>query len=229
MAPYEAIIIDTETTDTTPDLQVAELAWQKFDFSELFVPERGRMTFKLSKPMSWGALATHHILPEDLADATMPAERAPTVVPPAYYWIGHKVDFDWRALGTPPVRRICTLAMARDLWPKCDVHTISALMYFLEGATPQTRALVKEAHGAQADVGLCSRILGHILREKPEIKTIEDLWAFSERARVPTVMSFGKYKGQPISAVDKGWANWYKRQDETDEYLLVALQRAGKL
>lgn len=228
MQPYDAIIIDTETTDTTDDLQVAELAWQSFSFSEDPPFTSGQSLFKLSRPMSFGALATHHILPEDLAEATLSAEHAPTTVPPARYWIGHNVDFDWRALGTPPVKRICTLAMCRAIWPKCDAHTLSAMMYFLEGVTPATRELVKTAHGAVADIGLCSRILYRILKEAG-ISNIDDLWQFSEDCRIPKVMAFGKHKGKAVADVDKGYANWYARQEEPDPYLILAFKRAGKL
>jgi hypothetical protein len=41
-------------------------------------------------------------------------------------------------------------------------------------------------------------------------------------------MSFGKHKGKPIREVDAGWVAWYRRQEDTDEYLLKAFKLAGK-
>jgi uncharacterized protein (DUF3820 family) len=41
-------------------------------------------------------------------------------------------------------------------------------------------------------------------------------------------MTFGKHKGKPIAEVDKGWVAWYRKQDDTDPYLLMAFTNAGK-
>lgn len=220
----EAIIIDTETTDVE-NIEVIEMAWQSY-------PRSGEQASlnKYYKPkggIALGALATHHILLEDL-ESCPPSDTAPLDVPLVDYWIGHNVDFDWRGLGRPEVKRVCTLAMARSIWPKINSHTLVALMYFLEGATPVTRTRVREAHGARADVGLCATVLSHIV-ELEGITSMSDLYGFSEEARIPKIMSFGKFKGEPISAVDRGWANWYQRQLDQDPYLLTALRRAGKL
>lgn len=222
---HEAIIIDTETSDTDePD--VLELAFAPGDCGGITGGAQS-FRFKPAKPIAWGALATHHILPEDL-EGCEPSATALGRVPQAQYWIGHNVDFDWKVLGRPQVFRICTLAMCRSIWPKCDSHTLVAMTYFLEGANAATREKVQGAHGAASDIGLCADILARIARDEG-ITTLRDLWGFSEECRIPKIMSFGKFKGEPISAVDRGWANWYQRQPDTDEYLIEALRRARKL
>lgn len=38
-------------------------------------------------------------------------------------------------------------------------------------------------------------------------------------------MAFGKFKGQPVSAVDNGWRGWYRKQTDPDPYLLKAFDR----
>lgn len=65
-------------------------------------------------------------------------------------------------------------------------------------------------------------------RNQPDVE-IARLWQFSEECRIPTVFSFGKFKGQPISAADRGCANWYRRQPDPDPYLLEAFRRNGLL
>lgn len=222
---FEAIVIDTETT-CVDEPQVLELAWQShyLDGGEVVAFEE---RFLPTKAISLGALATHHILETDL-EGCADSGFAPARVPTAEYWIGHNVDFDWKALGRPQVKRICTLAMARSIWPKCDSHSLTAMMYYLEGRTEEVRKLVREAHGAAADVGLCAMILRRIA-DGEGIKTFRDLYGFSEECRIPKIMTFGKFKGMPVSAVDRGWANWYQRQEDTDPYLLTALRKAGKL
>jgi exodeoxyribonuclease X len=218
-----AIILDTETT-AIENPEVIELAWADYNNSAF----RSRRLYRPVGEISYGALAVHHILLEDIG-ADPKAGDSHSVyhdIPSVDYWIGHNIDFDWKALGSPPIKRICTLAMCRNLWPEVDSHSLSAMAYFLLGRTPETRERLRHAHSALADVELCIDIL-NIIQHVAKTTSLEDLYAFSEDARVPRLMTFGKFKGQPISAVDKGYANWYRRQSDTDPYVIEAFRREG--
>jgi exodeoxyribonuclease X len=134
-----AFIIDTETTGII-DPEVIEFAYMPL--------EGGHVTqqrYRPSKPITFGAMATHHICHEDLMDCEPSSQcRLPDE---ATHIIGHNVDFDWAALGKPAgVKRICTLAIARACWPACDSHRLGALMYMIQG--PAARDQVLKAHGA---------------------------------------------------------------------------------
>lgn len=220
-----ALIVDVETTDKDPKTcQVVELAYKPFSILEGFVNERGKCyIYGHSSDMKWGALSTHHILPEEL-------QGVPTFKVPPFNledWdmlIGHNIDFDWACLGKPAIKRVCTLAMARALWPECDSHSLGALTYFTQGASKETKEKLQNAHSAEADVNLCEELLRVIITEKG-IGTLEELHTFSEEARIPTMMTFGKFKGEKIDAVDRGYANWYRRQPDPDPYLLEAFKR----
>jgi exodeoxyribonuclease X len=184
-----ALILDTETT-TIDEPEVIELGWRlTTNFSQLLAGTYddafcGRFTPR--KPAAFGAMAVHHILPEDLIDLP-PSEGALSYAPSApQYWIGHNIDFDWKALGCPLVNRICTLAMARHLWPECDAHNLSAITYFLFGATPQVRDRLRGAHSALNDVDLCAAILQRCI-EVCGATSFSELYRFSELARIPTI------------------------------------------
>lgn len=223
----EAVFLDTETTRAVEEpgkpVEVIELAWAHLDFGVT-----GVKRYKPTIPPQWGALATHHILPGDLADER-PSAHAPADVPPASYWIGHNIDFDWKALGSPPgVRRICTLALARSLWPEVDSHSLSALVYFTQGASPATRERLRSAHSALADIEFCRDIF-RLQVDLVKPADLETMWRASEEARIPRVFTFGKFKGMPIKAADRGYANWYRRQADPDPYVLEAFRRAGLL
>ena len=219
----EAIIADTETTDKEGDIEVLELAWACWKSTASH-----RALYEPSTPIRWGAMAVHNILPQDvLGQGHKPSRDAYKDLPVGLrYLIGHNIDFDWKALGCPPVNRICTLAMSRALWPECDSHTLSAMTYFIQGANPATRDKLRSAHSADADVALCAELLAVIL-SVAKITTLEALYEFSEDARVPKIMTFGKFRGMPVSAVDRGYSNWYRKQPDTDPYLLEAFRRAG--
>lgn len=224
-----AIILDTETTDI--EGEVIELAYASCGG----LPERAAALagstrrFSPSKPIAFGALATHHILPSEL-EGHEPSAKALSYVPAATYWIGHNIDFDWERLGKPPgIKRICTLAMSRNVWPSLDSHKLSALHYFLFGATPAVRSKLANAHSALHDVMLCAEVLYEILGRK-KITSLEALYAFSEDARIPTIWGFGKFSGQPIGDADRGYANWYRKNCSSNPdygYYCEALRRSG--
>lgn len=217
-------IIDTETLDKN-DPEVIELAKLEVHIAKNAVAFDRCPEVSLYKPNSrikFGAMATHHILPSDL-DGLSPYPGWGDAEPDLYL-IGHNVDFDWRAVGEPECKRICTLALARYLWPEFDSHTLSALMYALSSNLEATRDALRYAHSAGADVGFTAQLLSHILKALPDVHSVEDLHFASENARIPRVMPFGKFAGKPISAVDNGYRSWYQRQEDQDPYLLAAFR-----
>lgn len=227
-----ATIIDVETTGIT-DPDVIELAY--IGPLEFRSPARAatRMRFKPRKPISIGALATHHILDEDLVNETpWPGFWAPPWG--TDYVIGHSVDFDWKAIGAPgDIRRICTLALARALWPELESHSLGALTYQFNNRQ-DARTMLKNAHDAAADAGLCCLLLVHIFAQLT-VSSWEELWQQSEIARVPTRFTFGKYgpegekKGRLIADIrreDPGYIRWCLGVPDfyNDPYLSRALR-----
>lgn len=224
-----ALILDTETTDVK-EPEVIELAFAEFfdAFPSVTATMHMRwMRFMPSKPSKLGALVVHGILEEELAGKP-PSSDAPGCVPAADYWIGHNIDFDWKALGQPPVRRIDTLAMARLLLPDLDSHNLGSCLYAVAGRSATTRDRLRSAHSAVFDVGFCLEIFDWACRVRG-ITTLEDAWAMSEDGRIPRKWGFGKFYGLPINAADRGYASWYSKQADADPYVLLACRRAGIL
>lgn len=215
-----AYIFDTETTGMNAP-EVVEAAWVKLikprvsGFAETFCQR-----YRPSKPIELGALATHHILDEDVADC--PPSSSFSLPADCAYLIGHNVDYDWKAIGSPSVKRICTLALCRSFWPHLDSHSQSAMIYHLERESAQH--LLHAAHAALDDVQNCYLILEHILAASPTIETWEQLWKVSELARIPKVAPFGKHKGQPIESIPRQYAQWAMRQPDFDPYFLSAMK-----
>lgn len=226
----DCIILDTEATDRENG-ECIELAWLSTTdiFDATAVSHTKRMRFKPETPSKLGALAVHGILDHEL-DRCPASATACAALPPARFWIGHNIDFDWMVLGRPAQPfRICTLALARKHWPEADSHSLSAMMYHLFGRNETTRDLVKNAHGALADVLMTRMLLDEVIR-KTGVETLVGMFAESEDARVPRKWGFGKFADQPISAADRGYASWFTKncRDRPDyQYYLVALKRVG--
>lgn len=214
----KALILDTETTGFV-DPEVVEVAWVSLaDISSLQGDAFFEQRYRPSKPIGMGAMATHHIMDEDLVDC--PPSCDFRVPPDVEYLIGHNIDYDWRAIGEPNVKRICTVALCRDLFPQVDSHSLAAMFYHLYRDV--ARARLQAAHSAKADVLLCRDVLRHLVRMLG-VTSWEALWLASEAARVPKVMPFGKYKGVLLVDVPADYKMWLLRQPDVDQYLRVAL------
>jgi exodeoxyribonuclease X len=215
----QAIIFDVEATDKN-DAVIIEAA--SLDVTSLNPFEVGNpwvQRYNPGKPISLGALATHHIMDEELVNC--PASSSFRLPAGTKYLIGHNIDFDWVAIGSPEVKRICTLALARSLWPQLDSHTQSALLYYFERDT--AREQLRNAHGALADVWICAKIVGQII-DKLHPVSLDALWEMSEKARIPTIMPYGKHKGELISQMPSDYKQWLLRQDNVSGYLRKALE-----
>lgn len=125
-----AYIFDSETTDSrAPEL--IEAAWLAMsdDLTETTERNAFLQRYRPAAPISFGAMAIHHILPDELEGC--PANTELHLPADMEYMIGHKVDFDWEVVGSPQVKRICTLAMAREVWP-VPLHSWEDVFQFSE-------------------------------------------------------------------------------------------------
>lgn len=218
-----AIVFDTETTGIDEPALV-QSGWVEVNHMGEAKGKPCGQLWNPGKPIGYGAMATHHILDEDVRDAQPARDFA--LPDGVTHLIGHNIDFDWRVIGQPDIKRICTLALARRMWPDQDSHTLGALLYRVMG--PVARSELANAHDAAADVGFCVRVLRAICVAR-QPADLDDLWRMSEDARVPGEFLFGKHKGRRIADVrhtDPSYITWLLKQQfvQDDPYLMKALQ-----
>ena len=227
----QAIILDTETH--TLNGQPIEIAYAPIHV------EQGKLTLDKSKlfdqlysvdePISFAAMAVHHILESDLIN--QPHYSSFSLPSDTQYIIGHNVDYDIRAIekcgvDTSAIKAICTLALARRFWPDAEAHNISALIYMISKGSEKAREMIKKAHRADMDIILTANILMHIVHQL-NINSIEELYIASEDARIPRSINFGKHRGTNISELPADYIQWLLRQDELDPYLRKALENVN--
>ena len=217
-----AIIFDTEATSLDSPCLV-EAAWLKISHPSNLTPEEKFLQrYNPGKPIALGALATHHIMDEDLVACPPHTDfRLPEGV---QYLVGYNIDYDWKVIGQPDIKRICVMALSRHLFPGLDSYSQSAVLYHLERR--RARDLLKNAHSAEADVMNCLRILWRLLNvlDPQERESWESVWRLSELARIPAVMTFGKHKGTPIKDIPGDYKRWLLGQADLDPYLVRALR-----
>lgn len=225
-----AVILDTET-HTLNGLPV-EVAYVPIKLNNgeisMFSDQCFDEYYSVGEPISYGAMAVHHILESDIADK--PSCKTFALPDDVQYIIGHNIDYDIAAIqrcgvDTSNIKAICTLALARKAWPDADAHTISALIYMLMSGNEMARQRLRDAHNAKADVLMTGFILKSIVRALG-IKTIEELYTVSESARIPETITFGKHKGLAIRLLPSDYKAWLLKQPYLDPYLKKALVAA---
>lgn len=228
----QAIILDTET-HTLNGLPI-EIAYAPIQIEQGKLSlEREQIFDQLysigDEKISYASMAVHHILESDLVGQpnfstfTLPTETS--------YIIGHNIDYDIQTIqkcgvDTTNIKAICTLALARLVWPNAEAHNISALIYQISKGSEKARNMLKGAHRADADIILTANILMHIIHHL-NIQTIEELFVASEDARIPRSINFGKHRGTAISALPADYVKWLLKQDDLDPYLRKALENSA--
>lgn len=221
------LLFDVETSSL--DGEIIEAAYLELDagsFPELKVKDEFCERYKPSGVIAPAAMATHHIIDADLVGC--PPSSCFVLPDETQYLIGHNIDFDagMAKVMDKPIKRICTLALSRTVWPGVS-HTQSALVYLLEKDQKRAREMTKGAHGALSDVRACLFVLQNIISELG-VESIEELYAASEASRMPAVMPFGKYKGEPLANLSEGYVSWLLLQDNLDPYLASVLKKVQK-
>lgn len=236
----KAIVLDFEATDSTEDAQATEIGIMGVEFYEGNLDKSDDQKDVTSKrcnperPISFGAMAVTNIFNEDVEGCESHTELCARVMPKgAAYIIGHNIDFDIRVAANAGVdvsqyKAICTLAMVRNLYPDADSHTLGAMSCMLD--YEYARANMKNAHGADADVVMTARLL-YLICKRQNITSMDQLYDFSEFARIPTHFPFGKHKGVAIidlaSTQDgRGYLQWVVNSIKDNEYLTTACRKA---
>lgn len=229
----QAIILDTETH--TLNGQPIEIAYAPVEIVDHKLSlDKSRLfdqLYSCDEPISFAAMAVHHILQSDLdgqphySSFELPTETT--------YIIGHNIDYDIRALekcgvDSSNIKAICTLALARRVWPEAEAHNISALIYMITKGSERAREMIRKAHRADMDIILTANILMHIVHHL-KINSLEELYAASEDARIPRSINFGKHRGTAIAELPADYVQWLLRQDELDPYLRKALENVAVL
>ncbi|WP_425917818.1 putative quorum-sensing-regulated virulence factor [Acinetobacter sp. TSRC1-2] len=226
----QAIILDTETH--TLNGQPIEIAYAPVQINEgklsLDKTQIFDQLYSVDEPISYAAMAVHHILEAELID--QPHYKTFTLPSDTTYIIGHNIDYDIRALekcgvDSKSIKAICTLALARLVWPDAEAHNISALIYMITKGSAKAREMIKKAHRADMDIILTANILMHQIHHL-KIQSIEELYEASEDARIPRSINFGKHRGTAIVDLPADYMQWLLRQEDLDPYLRKAIENA---
>lgn len=219
---------DVETSGVTPDDGVVELAWIEID-DDLRVLDTRHSMIDPQCQISASASGVHGITNKDVEDAPTLDEYFGVVIPNHFYQddqvvlIAHNAEFDRRFLKAhiPIVDVLCTLRLARKIWPSAENHKLQTLMYELG----LTRG---KSHSADGDVETCLDLLHKIVDATG--KTLPELAAESMEPIWVATMPFGTHKGKPLKTLGSyiTWALKNLSNLDRDLRHSMELVKAGK-
>lgn len=211
------LVVDTETTGLDPvkDRVVAIAGvWVR--------PGQGpirRESFLVDPgiPIPPEASAIHHIVDRHVQGAPTLAQVLPAFQGQDFdVYVAHNAAFDFSFLPRSGRPVLCTLRLARKLWPRLPKFGNQYLRYALPVEVPEAEGL--PAHEALADAMVTSRIL---LRElealagapAPGVDGLESLLAWIDAPNLLETCQFGnKHRGLPWAQVPRDYLAWMKRE-----------------
>ncbi|MDA4019108.1 exodeoxyribonuclease X [Klebsiella pneumoniae] len=195
-------VIDTETTSFEGG--IVEIASVDIEFGAICNP----MSDFVRPPEAIGfeAMTIHHITEDMVADAPFISEVIGRYLGASVY-VAHNAAFDKGKLPQIDAPWICTLKLARKLYPEFESHGNQYLRYRL-GLKP-TLAEGLYAHRALYDCYVTAELLMYMGREAQW--TIREMREISASPSLLYRMRFGKHKGKTFEEVateDKGYLRW---------------------
>ncbi|WP_293797280.1 exodeoxyribonuclease X [uncultured Pantoea sp.] len=204
-------VIDTETTSFEGG--ICELASIDIVDGKLCNPMSDFV--KPPEPITTAAMAVHHITDAMVADAP-PIDDVIGRYQGAAVYVAHNAAFDRPKLPQITAPWICTLKLARKLYPELESHSNQFLRYhfMLDVDVPENL----HAHRALYDCYVTAALLLRLNRDARF--TIAQMREITSRPSLLHTMRFGKHKGktfEQIAAVDQGYLRWALANMDLDE------------
>ena len=228
------IYLDLETTSLDGTARIVQLAYKNTETGETV-----NEFFKPPIAISFGAMATHHVTEQMVAnkpafDRSLQKETLITLLQDSIL-VAHNASFDIGILKTEGVetpKHIDTLRVARHLI-ESDSYQLQYLRYSL------ALNIEAAAHDALGDILVLEKLfekLINVANEKFNFSSMDQaIEKFVELTQTPVLIKkfkFGKYQGKTIAEVassDKSYLNWLldkklENQSTQDENIIYTLK-----
>lgn len=222
------VVVDVETTgiDPTTD-QVVEIAAAAFDGQGKMLGAWASLV-KPTMPIPPAASAVHHLVDADVEDApsfTVALDDLRDFIARIEHGyavehieqgatatiVAHNAAFDRSFLGDLDRSWLCTLRLARHVWPDAPNFKNETLRFWL-GLSPETFGIA--SHRALGDVLVTAAILGELLHTPEVLSTFEtpgEIVGFADSPIQVLKWPFNKHRGDLIADIaqtDPSYFHW---------------------
>lgn len=207
-------IVDFETTGLPPDAAVCEVGFcdvRTYDSDPAEVGDPVGMLVNPNRPMPPEARAIHHISDADLIGASpittgflALSKGSPDI------FVAHNARFEMEFFTGGDTPWICTMKVARRIWPECPSHTNQCLRYWL--GIECDDALAMPPHRAGPD----AYVTAHILLAMIQHASFDQMIEWSSGPSLLPKVNFGKHRGQPWSELPGDYLSWLVNKSDMD-------------
>jgi len=241
------LILDTETTGAEEQDRICQLAYivAVANLVGTQIDEVYEDFCKPPLPISFGAMAVHHITNEMVEKKPTCAEtksfkKLQEFNSPDNVLVIQNAPFDLSMLEKEgfisQMHLIDTLRCLRHLYPDLESHGLQYVRYAFglyksEAKEAKSIGLKIQAHDALGDVLVLKLLLDYLLANK----SVQELIELTKKPIMYKTFKFGKYKGEDIIEVakkDPGYLEWMLSEEgdkELDEDWKYTLQKALEL
>ncbi len=220
------VVLDTETTGLDPacdkvvDISLVEVSRNGIRplFDTLVNPQRD---------IPPTASAVHHITQKHIEGKPTFEEIWPTILHhlEGTVIVAHNAQFDRSMIPEVSQPWICSLRLARHLWPEAPGHSNQVLRYWL-GLDIDAQA----AHSAAGDTLVTANVLYQELiyfrRHVAKTDQVEDLIEYASSAIPIEMMPFGKHKGSRLIDLPLDYLSWALHNlNDLDSDLRISLEQ----
>jgi exodeoxyribonuclease X len=213
-------VIDIETTGGSPSeiIEIAAVDVVSADGGWRPTPPRSTL-FRPQGPISFHAMAIHHLTSEDFADDLPPCSEGllkDFVVSNERpdFLIAHNAAFESQhipATVTDGLEWICTVKGARNAWPDAPGYSNQLLRYWR--GLKLDPALAMPPHRAGPDAWVTAHILIDLLRTV----SVDDLLGWTQAPRRLDRVPFGRYRGRDWTIPPSDYLRWLVSEADMPE------------
>ncbi|ENJ7583118.1 exodeoxyribonuclease X [Providencia rettgeri] len=204
--------IDTETCDF--DSGIVEIASIDLNDTEIDYNSQQSHFVNPQKPISISAMAIHHIT-DEMVELSPLIEDVIGTYKGADYLAAHNAEFDKRMMPEMDAPFICTLKLARRLWPELESHSNQYLRYALKLDVHVPEGL--HAHRALYDCIVTASLFKRIKDDSGWSDT--EMLEITNQPSILHKIGFGKHLGMTFEDIYKenpSYFTWYLGQTDKD-------------
>lgn len=213
--------VDTETSGFRPKGEIVEIGWVDLVYYPggwQIAGEHQSRFVNPGHPIPPEVIAIHGITDDMVKDGMTPAEARALLAKGAVIHAAHNARFD-RQFVQSSLPWVCTLEGSRKVWPKAPNHKNETLKQYLGIEVDG------EAHRAGYDAAVSARILLQLFKHV----TLDELIRISDPGHVPTVMPFGKHKGERIANLPIDYIEYMLTLKDLAKGMRIALENQKAL